>query len=185
MGIRKSFLLLFLIPLPLEAQGGAANPISDSFRGFSYFGAWLQSAFDSIPAARYDYKPTPVQQSIGYIAQHLVDANYQLCARFSALKQPTLANAGAADTVKAKWPKDTLVARLRASFVFCRDAMAGLEDSRLGERYPVSPGSTRMTTRSRDVVLFLTDLADHYSQIANYMRMLGMTPPSALPRAGR
>jgi hypothetical protein len=29
------------------------------------------------------------------------------------------------------------------------------------------------------------DLQDHYSQIANYMRLLGMLPPSALPRPGR
>jgi hypothetical protein len=30
------------------------------------------------------------------------------------------------------------------------------------------------------------DLQDHYSQIANYMRLNGMLPPSALPRpAGR
>jgi hypothetical protein len=29
------------------------------------------------------------------------------------------------------------------------------------------------------------DLADHYSQIANYMRANGMLPPSALPRPGR
>jgi hypothetical protein len=29
------------------------------------------------------------------------------------------------------------------------------------------------------------DLQDHYSQIANYMRLKGMLPPSALPRPGR
>ena len=27
-----------------------------------------------------------------------------------------------------------------------------------------------------------TDLAEHYSQIASYMRLIGMVPPSALPR---
>lgn len=29
---------------------------------------------------------------------------------------------------------------------------------------------------------FETDLAEHYSQISSYMRLLGMVPPSALPR---
>jgi hypothetical protein len=26
------------------------------------------------------------------------------------------------------------------------------------------------------------DMSDHYSQLANYMRLNGITPPSALPR---
>jgi hypothetical protein len=28
----------------------------------------------------------------------------------------------------------------------------------------------------------VVDMADHYSQIANYMRLNGMLPPTALPR---
>jgi hypothetical protein len=27
----------------------------------------------------------------------------------------------------------------------------------------------------------LTDLAEHYAQLASYMRLMGMVPPSALP----
>jgi hypothetical protein len=29
------------------------------------------------------------------------------------------------------------------------------------------------------------DLADHYSQLANYMRLNGILPPTALPRPSR
>ena len=29
--------------------------------------------------------------------------------------------------------------------------------------------------------LLITDLAEHYAQVASYMRQLGMVPPSALP----
>src|SRR6267378_5807374 len=50
------------------------------------YGSRLVAAFDSIPAGRYDYRPTPAQQSVGYIAQHLESANYALCERFSDLK---------------------------------------------------------------------------------------------------
>jgi hypothetical protein len=32
-----------------------------------------------------------------------------------------------------------------------------------------------------NLLAFETDLAEHYSQIAVYMRLLGMVPPSALP----
>jgi uncharacterized damage-inducible protein DinB len=148
---------------------------------------WLTAAFDSIPASRYAFKPTPAQQTVGYIAQHLENANYQLCAKFGNLPYRPTAKDSLADTIKAQWPKDTLLARLRASFEFCQRAFATLTDANLvDELTPIvasTPGQT--FPRARFVVLFVTDLVDHYSQIANYMRAMGMVPPSALPRASR
>lgn len=132
------------------------------------FGGRLVAAFDSIPAARYDYRPTPVQQSIGHIAQHLEGANYALCERFSDMKHPRTAKDSLADTIKAKWPKDTLVARLRTSLQFC--------DSALGRAGPL-----QSEVLATNLLLFETDLAEHYSQLSTYMRLLGMVPPSALP----
>ncbi len=180
-------LLALALPPAIGAQqpaptAASTNPITDSFRGFGYLGGWLLAAFDSIPASRYGSRATPAQQSVGYIAQHLEDANYQLCARFGGVARTATATDSVADTVKATWPKDTLVARLRASLLFCRDAIGRVSDATLGDTYAVGPaGSGRTSTRARDLILFLTDLADHYSQIANYMRLMGMVPPSALP----
>jgi hypothetical protein len=37
-------------------------------------------------------------------------------------------------------------------------------------------------TRAQRVVGHIIDLVDHYSQIAIYMRLNGMLPPTALPR---
>ena len=51
------------------------------------FGGRLVAAFDSIPASRYDYRPTPPQQSVGHIAQHLENANYGLCERLGGAKR--------------------------------------------------------------------------------------------------
>ena len=132
------------------------------------YGSRLVTAFDSIPAARYDYRPTPVQQSIGYIAQHLETANYGLCERLGDLKHPRTAKDAEADTLKARWPKDTLIARLEASLRFCDDAL---------ERVPKLDTPALAAT----LIAFETDLAEHYSQLSAYMRLLGMVPPSALP----
>ena len=191
--VRILIAVALMLPIALGAQqptstprSSRANPVTESFKGFGYLGNWLMAAFDSIPADRYDYRPTPAQQSIGYVAQHLEDANYALCARFGGVARPMTAKDSLADTVKAKWPKDTLVARLRTSLLFCRDAIERVNDANLGDEYPVGPaGSGRTSVRSRDLILFVTDLADHYSQISNYMRLLGMIPPSALPRHHR
>ncbi len=90
------------------------------------------------------------------------------------------------DTVKAKWPKDTLVAKLKASFTFCQSALAQLHDSTIAEPITMTfGGNTRTTSRINMVLGHALDLSDHYSQIANYMRLIGLIPPSALPRPGR
>ena len=164
--------IALLLPATLAAQSPATREPPDgvmlAFQRFAdVFGSRLVAAFDSIPAARYDYRPTPSQQTIGYIAQHLEDANYSLCERFGDLKHPRTAKDSLADTVKARWPKDTLVTRLRASLRFCDTAM-----ERVGHLQSAAIAST--------LLAFETDLAEHYSQLATYMRLLGMVPPSAL-----
>ena len=169
---RRAVLALVLLPAALAAQTSTtASPdgvILSFVRFADIFGSRLVDAFDSIPAAKYDFKPTPVQQTIGYIAQHLEDANYSLCERMGDLKARRTAKDSLADTVKARWPKDTLVARLRASLRFCDDAM---------ERIPQLSSPALAST----LLAFETDLAEHYSQLSVYMRLLGMVPPSALP----
>jgi hypothetical protein len=180
-----------VLPLALAAQQPAtapqqppANPITSALKasGTRYAG-WLTAAFDSIPAAKYGYKPTPVQQTVGYVAQHLENANYLLCSRFGAPAPTMTARDSLADTVKALWPKDTLVTRLKASFAYCDAAMARVDDAKLAEEIPTGPpGSGRTAARARFVLGYVTDLVDHYSQISNYMRLNGMVPPSSQPR---
>ena len=46
----------------------------------------LAQAFDSIPEAKFGYKPTPAQLTIGYIAQHLANDNYFFCNNFGDMK---------------------------------------------------------------------------------------------------
>lgn len=180
--------LAFPVWLPAQTrQVAAERPVSagvaQTFRAFGRpYGAYLIAAFDSIPAAQYAFRPTPIQQSIGYIAQHLEDANYQLCSIFGNAKYVRTTKDSLADTVKARWPKDTLVARVRASLIFCGEAIGRLTDARLADTLQAGPsGATQPVLRVRYLILLVTDLAEHYAQLASYMRMLGLVPPSALP----
>jgi hypothetical protein len=43
-------------------------------------------------------------------------------------------------------------------------------------------GQTRQVQKVNYILGHVVDMADHYSQIANYMRLNGMLPPTALPR---
>jgi hypothetical protein len=91
-----------------------------------------------------------------------------------------------ADSIKATWPKDTLVAKLKASFTFCENAFAQLDDAKLADQITLTfNGQPRPSTRVTMVLGHVLDVEDHYSQLANYMRLNNILPPTALPRPGR
>ena len=182
-------LVTLVAPLTLAAQqppaGPPANPITAAFQGrIAGLHRLLPQAFDSIPESKFSYKPTPAQLSIGFVAQHLANDNYFFCNNFGALKGTRAAeDTTTADSVKATWPKDKLVAKLKESFAFCDQAFAQLDDKNLADQVTMTfRGNSRQVARATMVLGHALDLADHYSQIANYMRLNGMLPPSALPR---
>jgi len=177
--------LSLALPLALSAQAPAANPITAVFRTRTMtLQRNLAQAFDSIPESKFGYRPTPVQQTVGYIAQHLVSDNYVFCNQFGE-KKGTVApeDASTPDSVKAKWPRATLLTKVKASFAFCEDAFAQLDDAKLADQITMTMGAnTRTSTRVAMVLGHVIDMADHYSQIANYMRLNNIIPPTALPR---
>jgi hypothetical protein len=189
-------ILSLALPLGLAAQQPAttpptappANPITTVFRNRTMtLQRNIAQAFDSIPESKFSFKPTPAQLTIGYIAQHLVSDNYLFCNNFGSMKATLSAkDTTTADTIRATWPKDTLVAKLKASFTFCENAFAQLDDAKLGEQVAMNlNGTTRTLTRASMVLGHALDMADHYSQLANYMRLNNILPPTALPRPGR
>jgi hypothetical protein len=189
MKISRAVILALALPVGLAAQQPSgtppANPVTIVFRNrITGLQRNLAQAFDSIPEAKFGYKPTPVQQTVGYIAQHLANDNYFFCGNFGTMK-PTRAakDTTTADSVKATWPKDTLVAKLKESFTFCQSAFAQLDDAKLADQITLTfGGQSRPGTRASMVLGHALDMADHYSQIANYMRLNNMLPPTALPR---
>lgn len=136
------------------------------------------------PASKFSYKPTPAQMTIGNIAQHLANDNYFFCNNFGAMKGTRPAkDTATADSVKATWPKETLMASLKESFAFCDQAFAQLNDKNLADQITInSGGNSRTVTRSSMAFIHALDMTDHYSQLANYMRLNNMIPPTALPR---
>jgi len=179
----KRFRLAVAVLMIHSTAAVAQNEVVMSFKFFAVqYGTRLVAAFDSIPATRYSYRPTPAQQSIGFIAQHLEAANYGLCERLGSPRRNRSSKDAVPDTVKAAWPKDTLVTRLRASLAFCDSAVSRLSDSQLTEPIAYGPPASNLkAVPSRTLLGFVTDLAEHYSQLASYMRLIGLTPPSALP----
>jgi len=183
-------LLALALPAGLSAQqqptpAQQANPITTAFRGRTLsLQRNLAQAFDSVPERLFSYKPTPVQLTFGYIAQHLANDNYLFCNAFGDMKGTRSAeDTTTADSVKATWPRERLLAELKESFTFCENAFNQLDDAKLAEQVTLNfRGQSRQLPRVNMVLGHVVDMADHYSQVANYMRLNNMIPPTALPR---
>jgi hypothetical protein len=184
-----ALLLTLALPASLAAQqpttAPPANPITTVFRGRTLaLQRNLAQAFDSIPERLFSYRPTPAQLSIGYVAQHLASDNYFFCNQFGEMKGTRAAeDTATADSIKATWPREKLLEQLRASFTFCETALGQLDDAKLGDQITMTfRGQSRQVARASMVLGHVVDMADHYSQLANYMRLNNILPPTALPR---
>jgi hypothetical protein len=158
--------------LPRASSAQQANPVADAFRdNASQMAKNLIAAAEEFPADKYSYKPTPAQLSVGDIVVHLSQGNDYLCGSIGGVKAPERAKVTVADG------KPALIARLKETFAFCDQALAPLNDAKLGEALPFFGGKKM----SRAAVMTLTtgDWADHYSQYSNYLRLNGLLPPTA------
>ncbi len=156
----------------VSSSAGAQAPVASAFRDFASTEAKnLLAAARNIPEDKYSYKPTPAQMSVGDIVQHLNQGNDFLCGAIAGTKAPARAKLTGASS------KKELVALLEDTFEFCTKSLAGVDDSKLTEELPMFGG--RKMSRAAVMTLTTGDWADHYSQLAIYMRLNGMLPPSA------
>jgi hypothetical protein len=132
----------------------------------------LVGAAEEMPADKYAFKPTPAQMSFGDVIGHLADGNTMLCGMIAGtvksgpMEEPPPA---AGET------KEQLVSRLKSSFTPC--SSLSIDEAKLGDSVPFFGG--RKVTRAIAVLALIDDWADHYSQLAIYLRLNGLLPPTA------
>ena len=167
-----AMVLPLLIPASVPAFGQDASPLASALRSDAErYEKNLVAAAESMPPAKYGTKPTDKQMGFGELLHHIVLSNNLLCASISGQRAPQGAQ------VSATASKDGLVGALKESFGFCRTALAGLDDSRLGEEVPFFGGRT--VTRAASILDLAADWGDHYSLVATELRLAGLLPPTA------
>jgi len=157
------------------SSAASANPVSDALRMTEQrIGHNLVGALDAFPADKYGYKPTDAQMTVGAIAAHLIEGNDMLCSTLGGTTAPHR------PALTATSPKDQLMAQLRESFQYCETALAGVTDAQMGDQVPSFGG--RQASRASMVMITVGDWYDHYSQLANYLRLNNLLPPTAQRR---
>src|ERR1700674_2051603 len=126
-----------------------------------------------MPADKYSYHPTPEQWTFGKIISHVAQSDFAVCSMISDTPVPQGFKVSDTD------PKDQLLPAVKSSFDFCSEALTKLQDSKMGDTITFFRG--RKEQRARAAIELVSDLVDHYSQLASYLRLNGMLPPSAQP----
>jgi hypothetical protein len=160
-----------------SASPNPASPVAEAIRSSAGRAATnFIAAAEDMPAAKYGFKPTPAQMSFGDAIAHMAAGNDTYCSSIGGVAAPKRA------ALAAGASKEQLVARLKETFQFCESALAGVDDSRLGETVPYFG---EQTTRAAVMVSAAEEWAGHYSQIAVYLRLNGLVPPTSKPRAAQ
>jgi len=160
-----------IVVLFLSACAWAQNAVSDALRNeLTRQAKNTIAAAEEMPADKYGYKPTEAQVPFGHWVSHATGANNFFCSKLTGATAP---EAG----VKETDPKDKLVEALKKSFDYCSTQLPKLQDSQLGEEVTMFGG--RKMTKAAAVLDLSADWADHYSQMASYLRLNGLLPPTA------
>lgn len=132
----------------------------------------IVAAVQEMPADKFSYKPTEQQMTFGHLVLHIIGSNNHLCSTIGGVPA-----AKPAEPLKDTDSKDTLVTALKSSFDFCSTALDKFDDSRLGEEVELFGGHKGPMAAA--VIALASGWADHYGAAAMYLRLNGLTPPTA------
>ena len=171
--IARAVVLFAFTAATAAAQQSAAAPASPTVATALAFAKGaaknIVQAAQDMPADKYGFKPTPAQWSFGQVVAHVTDENDQSC-------DPILGRTTHPTEPAATASKEALIAALRASFDKCQQAFSGVTEAKLTSHVSYYGSNSPIVA-----VLFgsVSDWADHYAQLAIYMRLNGILPPTA------
>ncbi len=158
------------------AQAPAAGPVKDPVATSARF--LLQrsesntvGAVEAMPADKFSYKPTPDQMTFAHLVVHIIGFNNSFCAKAADVPAPKVEESKETDS------KEKLVAAVKASYTFCDGVIGKMDDSKLSDSIEIFGG--RQGPRAMASMILASGWADHYAAAAMYLRLNGITPPSA------
>src|SRR5258708_6263309 len=119
------------------------------------------AAVEAMPAEKFSYKPSADQMTFGRLVVHMAETNNLLCGKAAAVPAPKVEEAKDTDS------KDKLIVALKASFDFCSDGLANMDDSKLAETTEGFGG--KQVTRAWLSLILAGTWADHYAEAAMYL----------------
>jgi uncharacterized damage-inducible protein DinB len=156
----------------LALAGGlqAQDPLSaDAKFWYTSIKAYVIRAADKMPEANYSFKPAPEVRTFGQIVGHIADDQYYFCGTVKGESKDSEIE----KTVKSK---ADLIAQLKRAFAYCDAVYDGFTDAHAAEKVKTFVGER---TKLSMLDFNTAHMYEHYGNIATYMRIKGLVPPSS------
>jgi uncharacterized damage-inducible protein DinB len=161
---------LLAVPQAARAQATTVYTAAGKQHATLVNGNILKAA-EKMPDEHFAFKPTPDVRSFAQLLGHIADASYMICSRASAGTNPNTVKIEATVSTKAG-----LVKALTEAFAYCDGVFAKLDDTTGAEVVDFFTGKQPKLS----VLAFNTaHNFEHYGNIATYMRLKGLVPPSS------
>jgi len=151
------------------------NPLSASFKmAYTQTKTSITRAAEKMPEDQYGFKPSDDVRSFGQVIGHVADAQYMFCAPVlgdSATKPPGVE--------KSATTKAALVEAVKTAFAYCDKAYDAMTDAKAVQ---VLKFFGRDNTGGGVLAFNSMHNYEHYGNIATYMRIKGVVPPTSEPR---
>jgi hypothetical protein len=153
------------------APAGPTGPAGEVQRSYAAQKGNILKAADKMPAADYQFKPTPEVRTYARVVNHVTEAQLKTCGAINRTAPNDLAKVPAETA-----DKSAIIDALKASFGECDKAFASTTDANLGDMFDVFNAK-----RSRIGILWGTVSHDNeqYATLALYLRLKNLVPPTS------
>ena len=175
---------------PSAAEIAKKETVASAFtRGFGYQEYQVRSAAEAMPEDKYSYRPAegkfknekpefgPAEvRTFAEQVKHVACANFAFAAELDGAKPPEACDKGGPSPAKTK--KELLI-YLRDSFAAVNKSLAAINEKNMFD--PIEGPYAAPATRLGLATTVIWHAADHYGQMALYLRLNGIVPPSSRP----
>ena len=162
--------------LMVPATASAQNPYTDSIKAqLAQIKTPVIRTAEKVGEDLYAFKPTPEVRSLGQLIAHIADANFGICGAATGMKPPM---SGIEKSTQGNG-KAALQKALAASFEFCEQGLASMDDKKGGEVIKMFLGAH---PRLGVFAFNNSHVNEHYGNLVTYMRLKGIVPPSSEPQ---
>lgn len=161
----RAFLYCLFVLGTLQAQ----NPLTTAAteRYFNVVRRNLEASADLMPAEKYSFRLTDGQMTFAEWLVHSTQRNYSDCAILKSESVPGAERQAAALKTKAEVSK-----ALKESFAYCAEALQTMDDRKAVSSPQMSNALLHLVVHNNEI----------YGNLAGYLRVSGIIPPSTASR---
>jgi hypothetical protein len=158
-------------------MGPCANPVCEIQNDWSRNNFMIYGLADAMPADKFNYKPTPAQQSFGERVLHAAQVNLMLLQSLGAKTPAPALDTNAANATSKAASMAALQRVGDYGVAIIREFGEQGLMARIDSPGPVGFFMGPQVSRQRVLYFLMTHSQDTYGQLVVYLRLNGITPP--------